>query len=131
MSKGKPISLHEEFTKLSFLDNRTPHTSEEESSHAFAALSGYRDGAVFIGHYAGNSEWERHSQGDEIVYIVEGQTTLFLLSEGKQIPSTLYEGQLFVVPQNTWHRFETPEGVKIMTVTPQPTDHQVDLPTTT
>ena len=131
MSKAKPISLHEEFAKLSFFGDRTPHTSEEESSRAFATLSGYRDGAVFIGHYAGNSEWERHSQGDEIVYVVEGQTTLFLLSEGKQIPNTLHEGQLFVVPQNTWHRFETPEGVKIMTVTPQPTDHRVDLPTTT
>ena len=129
MSKAKPISLDKEFVKLSFLSNRTPHTSDKESERAFAALSEYRDGAVFIGHYAGNSQWERHSQGDEFVYVVEGQTTLFLLSEGKQIPNTLSERQLFIVPQNTWHRFETPNGVKIMTVTPQPTDHQIDLPT--
>ena len=129
MSKTKPISLHEEFAKLNFLGNRTPRTSEEESSRAFATLSRYRDGAVFIGHYAGNSAWERHAQGDEIVYVIEGQTTLFLLSEGEQTPYTLREGQLFIVSQNTWHRFETPEGVKILTVTPQPTDHQVDLPT--
>lgn len=131
MSKAKPISLAKEFAKLSFLGNRTPHTSAEESRRAFAELSGYRDGAVFIGHYAGNSEWERHSRGDEIVFVVEGKTTLFLLSGGEQLPNILREGQLFVVPKNTWHRFETPDGVKVMTVTPQPTDHAVELPTGT
>jgi hypothetical protein len=27
------------------------------------------------------------------------------------------------VPQNTWHRFEAPDGVSLMTATPQPTEH--------
>lgn len=26
------------------------------------------------------------------------------------------------------HRFDSPKGVKIMTVTPQPTDHQIEKP---
>jgi len=33
-----------------------------------------------------------------------------------------------VVPQGTWHRFEAPVGVKVMTVTPLPTDHRADRP---
>jgi len=28
-----------------------------------------------------------------------------------------------VVPQNTWHRFEAPHGVSIVTATPRPTEH--------
>jgi hypothetical protein len=28
-----------------------------------------------------------------------------------------------IVPQGVWHRFEVPEGITLMTVTPQPTDH--------
>jgi hypothetical protein len=28
-----------------------------------------------------------------------------------------------IVPQGIWHRFDAPEGVTMMTVTPQPTDH--------
>lgn len=128
MSKAHPISLQEEFAKLDFLGDRTPHTSARESSRAFAELSDYRDGAVFIGHYAGDSEWERHPQGDEIVLVVEGETTLFLMSGGKEVENTLCTGQLFVVPKNTWHRFETPQGVKIMTVTPQPTEHRIEQP---
>jgi hypothetical protein len=28
-----------------------------------------------------------------------------------------------IVPQNTWHQFEAPDGVCVMTATPQPTEH--------
>ena len=121
-------SLAQEFDKLRFYANRTPESSNEELSAAFAELSSYRDGGIFIGHYAGSSEWERHSQGDEIVYVLEGKTTLILLEESGELPNELEAGQLLVVPQNTWHRFETPEGVKILTVTPQPTDHSQEMP---
>ncbi len=128
MPKATPISIGPAFERLKFLANRTPETSEEEADGAFAMLSEYRDGGVFIGHYAGNSEWERHSNGDEIVFVVEGETTLILLVEDKEIPNTLGQGELLVVPKNTWHRFETSKAVKIMSVTPQPTDHSIERP---
>jgi mannose-6-phosphate isomerase-like protein (cupin superfamily) len=32
-------------------------------------------------------------------------------------------GMVIVVPQNTWHRFEAPDGVSLVTATPQPTEH--------
>jgi hypothetical protein len=28
-----------------------------------------------------------------------------------------------IVPQGVWHRFEAPDGVSLMTATPQPTEH--------
>ena len=128
MPKATPISIEAAFERLRFLANRTPETSDEEAEGAFAMLSGYRDGAVFIGHYAGNSKWERHSNGDEIVFVVEGETTLILLVGGKEIPNTLGQDELLVVPKNTWHRFETSKAVKIMAVTPQPTDYSIERP---
>ena len=128
MPKATPISIEAAFTQLKFLANRTPETSDKEAEGAFAMLSEYRDGAVFIGHYAGNSKWERHSNGDEIVFVVEGETTLILLVKDKEIPNTLGQGELLVVPKNTWHRFETSKAVKIMSVTPQPTDHSIERP---
>ncbi|MEM9069467.1 MAG: cupin domain-containing protein [Myxococcota bacterium] len=88
----------------------------------------YRDGAIYVGHWAGKSEWERHRQGDEIVMVLEGETTLFLLGEDGETPHTLKARELLVVPQGVWHRFETPASVKVMTVTPQPTDHSVERP---
>ena len=129
MAKGQSISLDKIFSTLKFLANRTPDTTDGEAAGAFAKLSDYRDGAVFIGHYAGQSEWERHSQGDEIVFVVEGATTLILLDSKGEHPNLMGAGDLLVVPQNQWHRFVTPDGVKIMSVTPQPTDHSREKPT--
>jgi len=33
-----------------------------------------------------------------------------------------------IVPQGVWHRFDTPEEVRVLSVTPQPTDHQTERP---
>ena len=76
----------------------------------------------------GNSEWERHISGDEIVMIMEGETRLILLQNGEEVVSFMPQGTLLVVPQNRWHRFESPEGVKLMAITPQPTDYSVAKP---
>ncbi|HCH24522.1 MAG TPA: cupin domain-containing protein [Oceanospirillaceae bacterium] len=128
MTKSQVISLAEEFAKLTFVGDRVPGSTDEQLAGAFSQLAPYRDGAIFIGHYAGNSDWERHAQGDEIVYVVVGETTLTLLTSSGETPHLLQAGELMVVPQKVWHRFETPVGVKILTVTPQPTDHCVDRP---
>jgi mannose-6-phosphate isomerase-like protein (cupin superfamily) len=109
--EATPISLKSAFSRLRFLADRTPETTDEEARDAFASLSDYRDGGLFIGHYAGYSEWERHANGDEIVFVVEGETTLILLIENTEVSNKLGEGELLVVPQNAWHRFESPKGV--------------------
>jgi len=63
------------------------------------------------------------------VMVVEGSTTMSLWIDGAEVSHTMGAGELIVVPQGTWHRFSTPEGVRVMTVTPQPTDHHVgDVP---
>jgi mannose-6-phosphate isomerase-like protein (cupin superfamily) len=117
------LDLKAEFAKLTMLRNRTPTSSAAEREGAFARIAPYRDGAIFAAKFAGVSAWERHPQGDEIVQIVDGATTLHLLTaEGKQ-SLTLGAGMIAVVPQNTWHQFEAPDGVCVMTATPQPTEH--------
>jgi mannose-6-phosphate isomerase-like protein (cupin superfamily) len=30
---------------------------------------------------------------------------------------------IVIVPQGAWHRFKAPDGVSLMTTTPQPTQH--------
>ncbi|MEM7208854.1 MAG: cupin domain-containing protein [Pseudomonadota bacterium] len=128
MSKSRVISFAKEFNKLRFVANRTPESTDKQLAGAYAELAHYGNGAIFIGHYAGNSEWERHSHGDEFVYALEGETTLTLLTEKGESQYKLTSGEFLIVPQDTWHRFETPEGVKIMTATPQPTDHSIQYP---
>ncbi|GJL80742.1 MAG: hypothetical protein DHS20C01_03760 [marine bacterium B5-7] len=128
MNTTRKISIVDAFAQVQFLPDRTPDMPDDISENAFAKVCDYRDGGVFIGHYAGASPWERHSQGDELVWIISGQTTLIAYIDGEERRETLSAGEMLCVPANTWHRFETAVEVKVMTVTPQPTDHSIDLP---
>jgi quercetin dioxygenase-like cupin family protein len=122
------FDLKAEFAKLTMLRHRTPTSSEADREGAFGRLAPYRDGAIFSAKFAGTSAWERHPQGDEIVQVVEGATTLHLMTaEGRQSVA-LSAGMMVIVPQNAWHQFEAPDGVCVMTATPQPTEHvRVDV----
>jgi mannose-6-phosphate isomerase-like protein (cupin superfamily) len=60
--------------------------------------------------------------------VLEGDTTIFFLTDEGEQSADLGAGELVVVPQGTWHRFETSEGVKLLSVTPQPTDHSPGRP---
>jgi mannose-6-phosphate isomerase-like protein (cupin superfamily) len=118
------INLPTELAKLTMLRNRTPQTTRAEREGSSQNLMPYRDGAIFTTKFAGEGAWERHRKGEEIVYIIDGETRVHLIPEGGD-PETLElrAGMIAVVPQGAWHRFSTPGGVTLMTVTPQPTDH--------
>jgi len=128
LGRPAPVSVDDAVAGLRFLPDRSPTTAVEESDGVFARLADYREGGVFVGRWAGTSEWERHMVGEEIVMVMEGATTIFFLTDQGEVPAELRAGQLVIVPQGTWHRFETPDSVLVMSVTPQPTDHSVDRP---
>ena len=94
-----------------------------EKRTAFATLAPYRDGGIFGGSFSGESQWERHQHGDEIVSILEGAATLTIMTDEGPQSFAMTAGMMIVVPQECWHLFQAPAGVTIMTVTPQPTEH--------
>jgi mannose-6-phosphate isomerase-like protein (cupin superfamily) len=127
MNKSVPVNVGAAFRGLRFLAERTPESAERGPQDYYARVADYRNGGVFVSHFAGTGEWERHPHGDELVMVMEGEADLFLIQDGKERRESLKAGELIVVPENTWHRFET-SGVKIMTVTPRPTDHRRERP---
>lgn len=124
----RPVSIDAAVAGLRFLPDRSPTTTSEEAADAFARLAAYRDGGVFVGHWAGDSEWERHPLGDELVLLIEGETKLFFLTDSGERSDRLVAGDLVVVPQGTWHRFESAGAVKVLSVTPQPSEYRMDTP---
>lgn len=126
-SRPTSVSIADALGGLTFLPDRSPETTRDDWA---AAVTQYRDGAMFVAHYAGQSEWERHGVGDEIVIALEGATTLTLLIDDEEVPYPLGAMEMLVVPQGVWHRFDTPDEVKILSVTPQPTDHSTERPET-
>lgn len=95
---------------------------------AFAEVSEFGDGGVYVGYYSGDSEWERHPKGDELVVALEGSTTLILRRNDADERLALGAQELAVVPANTWHRFEGSKDLKVLAVTPQPSDHRLEDP---
>jgi len=116
--------LNAEFAKLTMLRGRTPQTTaaEREESRAMARLVPYRDGTIFIAKFAGSGTWERHPKGDEIVQIIDGTAILHVISDGRSEAFNLSTGAFVVIPQGAWHRFESADGVSLMTATPQPSE---------
>ena len=119
------VDIAEELDKLVFLDDRTKSTTTEQADAAFAMLAPYRDGGVFAGGFSGESPWERHSQGDELVHVLGGSATLTVMTDDGPRDFELRQGLVIVVPRGLWHRFESHDGVTLLTVTPHPTEHSV------
>ena len=117
------IDLNAELAKLKMLRERTPQTTRAERQGSSAQLTPYRDGAIFTTKFAGEGAWERHRNGEEIVHILDGDTTVHLMTDSGSETVELRTGMIAIVPQGAWHRFSSPGGVTLMTVTPQPTDH--------
>lgn len=117
------VDIEAVLATLPVLEGRTPYTSEEVAGPAFATLADMGGTGVFAGSFSGESAWERHQNGDELVHILKGETRLTILEGDIETVLELSGGCMTIVPQGCWHRFKAPDGVTVMTVTPQPTEH--------
>ena len=119
----RAVNIKDELGKLPVLNVRGPDTSETEAAAAFANLGAFRDGAIFVGSFDGESPWERHGKGDELVHVLDGSATLTVMTETGPQSMEMAAGTIAIVPKGHWHRFNAPDGVTLLTATPQPTDH--------
>ena len=72
-----------------------------------------------IGRYVpGSSPWERHNNGDELLYVVDGEVDIEVLGGDEPFKATLRQGALFVVPRGRWHQLTAQAAVNIMFSSP-------------
>jgi uncharacterized cupin superfamily protein len=120
MSMTKAVDIQAELATRPFLRDRRKDTNTDAT---FAELAKFREGAIFAGSFSGESPWERHRNGDELVHILSGATTLTIMTDDGPETLEMTSGMIAVVSQGSWHRFQSPDGVTVLTATPQPTDH--------
>ena len=119
----KAVDINAELAGCSTLRGRSVDTPSAQVQAAFATLAPFRDGSIFAGRFSGHTPWERHQKGDELVQVLEGAATLTIMTDDGPRSFELRAGMLIVVPQGHWHRFEAPDGVTVLSATPQPTEH--------
>ncbi|MGI9323925.1 MAG: hypothetical protein ACR2PZ_01810 [Pseudomonadales bacterium] len=63
--------------------------------------------------------WEMHPQGDELVYLLSGDTDFILRdAAGERRVRVSTPGQYVVVPQGAWHTAEPHEPTHMLFITP-------------
>jgi len=84
------------------------------------SLGSFDQSSVGIGRYVpGSSPWEKHNNGDELLYITDGTVQIEVLEDsGDSAIETLVEGALFVVPRGKWHQLTATDNVNILYVSP-------------
>ena len=117
------VDIQAALARLPVLQNRRPDTSEAEAGAAFAKLADSEHGEIYTGRFVGESPWERHRNGDELVQVLAGETSLTILMPAGPTTLSMNAGMLVVVPRGCWHKFQAPKGVTVLTMTPTPTDH--------
>jgi mannose-6-phosphate isomerase-like protein (cupin superfamily) len=115
------VDLNAELAKLTMFRGRTPRSTMEDRRGSAARLATYRDGALTASKFAGKGHWESHF-ADELIHILDGAATLEIAGEDGPQSLALGAGMMTVIPQNTWHRFRSAEGVTLMTATPFPSE---------
>lgn len=98
--------LREQFNRLSQRANQDLGTFDAHS--------------VGLGRYVpGSSPWERHSNGDELLLVTDGEVEIEVLeNDGRSRVYLLREGALFVVPKGLWHQLTATANVNILYFSP-------------
>ncbi len=118
----KAVDIETALAGTTPFEGRRPDTPEAELEATFATLAQTAEGGIFAGRFSGRSAWERHRNGDELVQVLDGFATVTVIDADGRHELAMGAGSVTMVPRGCWHRFDAPDGVTVMTSTPQPTD---------
>ncbi|MGH7373495.1 MAG: hypothetical protein ACREJY_04660 [Candidatus Rokuibacteriota bacterium] len=71
----RSIDMKAELAGRPVLRGRSTQTPEPEATAVFAVLAPFRDGSIFARSFSGETPWERHRNGDELVHVLELSAT--------------------------------------------------------
>ena len=75
-------------------------------------LDSMNDHTLVVSRSTRRSHWERHFGGDEMIYVMEGETEVVTLTDEGPVKSTIHAGSVFICPEGLWHRL-TPAAVQV------------------
>ncbi|PSB09519.1 hypothetical protein C7B62_12975 [Pleurocapsa sp. CCALA 161] len=100
--------------RLPLIDlNRIESEAAAEVRSSFINLGEFDRGTATLIKYAGETPWERHVDGDEFFYLLEGELRVTLLTEDMQ-EFVLTSGDTCIVPRNVWHRSKADSQVTLL-----------------
>lgn len=84
--------------------NITPETTAQDANAAVGHLGWLGDHALGVMRYSGQTPWERHPGGDELLHALDGEVDVTVLTDEGPVTTRLAAGSVFVCPRGLWHR---------------------------
>ncbi len=100
----------------------TEQTTAEEANAAYLHLADLDRLRLGVMRFSGRTPWERHPDGDELLYALDGEAELTAMTDDGPVTRTIRAGDAFVCPRGIWHRQLPKTWVTILYCTPNKTD---------
>jgi quercetin dioxygenase-like cupin family protein len=96
----------------------TPSTTAEEADAAVRTIASLDRRTLGVMRFSGETPWERHPDGDELLHALEGDVDVTVLTDDGPAHVLVHEGSVFVCPRGLWHRQRPRRAVTELFATP-------------
>jgi PhnB protein len=98
--------------------NITADTTGEDADAAVRNVAKIGNLTLGVMSYTGQTPWERHPDGDELLLTLDGEVEVTTLTDDGPVTRKLRAGEAFVCPQGLWHRQFAQKSVSMLYGTP-------------
>jgi quercetin dioxygenase-like cupin family protein len=91
-------------SKIEKIMRKKPSWAADDGETKFWTGDEFNKGGTWIGQFKGQSPWEYHPNGDEIIYVIKGKVEITVLTKKRRKRSIVTTGSYFVIPKGHWHR---------------------------
>lgn len=84
--------------------NISAETTGEEANASVRTVAKLDNLSLGVMSYTGLTPWERHPDGDELLYALEGEVEVTVLTDDGPVQETIRKGSAFVCRKGLWHR---------------------------
>jgi quercetin dioxygenase-like cupin family protein len=92
-------------------------TTEAEANGAVRELGWLADRLVGVMRFAGETPWERHPDGDELLHVLDGEVDVTVLTDTGPVRVPVAAGDVFVCPRGLWHRQRSQRAATLLFAT--------------
>jgi len=79
----------------------------------------FHDCICGVAAFRGAPPWEHHTAGDELLFVLSGESDLTVIEHSERATRTISTGDLVIVPQGFWHSNRALRGVTFLYMTPE------------
>ena len=94
--------------------NITSDTTGEDADAAVRNVAKIGNLTLGVMSYTGQTPWERHPDGDELLLALDGEVEVTALTDDGPVTRKLRAGEAFVCPQGLWHRQFAEKSVSML-----------------